>query len=150
MKNNLLAVAVLFGMFLGATQSFAWDRGYSRAHWGQGRWVHDRHNGALGWWWVVGGMWYFYPHPVAVPQTTVIVQQPAPQPIIVSPPGQQIVVQAPAPVAPPPLPPVAVTQAPAQVTPVMYYCKATGTYYPETMTCPNGWSTVTSGAPPAP
>ena len=34
------------------------------------------------------------------------------------------------------------------VTPVVYYCKATGTNYPETMTCPGGWSVITGSAPP--
>ena len=29
--------------------------------WRQGRWHHGRHAGRLGWWWVVGGAWYFYP-----------------------------------------------------------------------------------------
>lgn len=32
--------------------------------WRRGRWVHDRHNGRLGWWWLVAGIWYFYPYPV--------------------------------------------------------------------------------------
>lgn len=32
--------------------------------WRGGRWQHDRHRGRFGWWWVVGGLWYFYPQPV--------------------------------------------------------------------------------------
>ena len=32
--------------------------------WRGGRWHHRRHDGRLGWWWVVGGLWYFYPQPV--------------------------------------------------------------------------------------
>ena len=32
--------------------------------WRGGRWHHDRHRGRFGWWWVVGGLWYFYPQPV--------------------------------------------------------------------------------------
>jgi hypothetical protein len=32
--------------------------------WHGGRWIHDRHDGRFGWWWVVGGVWYFYPAPV--------------------------------------------------------------------------------------
>ncbi|MGN6669701.1 MAG: hypothetical protein ACTHKH_22430, partial [Trinickia sp.] len=24
----------------------------------------DHHRGRYGWWWVVGGLWYFYPQPV--------------------------------------------------------------------------------------
>ena len=32
--------------------------------WSGGRWHHGRHAGRLGWWWIVGGVWYFYPAPV--------------------------------------------------------------------------------------
>jgi hypothetical protein len=32
--------------------------------WHGGRWRHDHHRGRYGWWWVVGGLWYFYPQPV--------------------------------------------------------------------------------------
>lgn len=32
--------------------------------WHGGRWRHEHHGGRLGWWWVVGGLWYFYPQPV--------------------------------------------------------------------------------------
>jgi hypothetical protein len=29
--------------------------------WRGGRWHHGRHEGRNGWWWIVGGVWYFYP-----------------------------------------------------------------------------------------
>ncbi len=32
--------------------------------WRGGRWIHGRHAGRDGWWWVVSGLWYFYPRPV--------------------------------------------------------------------------------------
>ena len=32
--------------------------------WHGGRWVHGRHGGRLGWWWIVGPTWYFYPRPI--------------------------------------------------------------------------------------
>ncbi|WP_116136566.1 hypothetical protein [Trinickia diaoshuihuensis] len=32
--------------------------------WRRGRWHHSHHDGRFGWWWVVGGLWYFYPQPV--------------------------------------------------------------------------------------
>ena len=32
--------------------------------WRGGRWYHGRHGDRLGWWWVVAGIWYFYPAPV--------------------------------------------------------------------------------------
>ena len=45
------------------------DRDIHRFHehdatlWRSGRWVHEHHDGRLGWWWVTGGIWYFYPQP---------------------------------------------------------------------------------------
>ncbi|MGG1944144.1 hypothetical protein AB1286_04960 [Trinickia sp. NRRL B-1857] len=32
--------------------------------WRTGRWHHSHHDGRIGWWWVVGGLWYFYPQPI--------------------------------------------------------------------------------------
>ena len=32
--------------------------------WRGGRWFHGNHGGRAGWWWIVGGVWYFYPAPV--------------------------------------------------------------------------------------
>ncbi len=32
--------------------------------WRSGAWHHGRHDGTLGWWWVVGGVWYLYPAPI--------------------------------------------------------------------------------------
>jgi hypothetical protein len=32
--------------------------------WRAGKWHHEFHDGRLGWWWVVGTIWYFYPRPV--------------------------------------------------------------------------------------
>jgi hypothetical protein len=34
---------------------------HGRVAWEGGRWRHEMHNGRLGWWWDVGGVWYFYP-----------------------------------------------------------------------------------------
>ena len=35
--------------------------------WEGGRWRHENHNGRYGWWWDVGGVWYFYPQPMDGP-----------------------------------------------------------------------------------
>jgi hypothetical protein len=35
--------------------------------WEGGRWRHEIHNGRNGWWWDVGGAWYFYPQPMEGP-----------------------------------------------------------------------------------
>ncbi len=32
--------------------------------WRHGHWYHGAHAGRAGWWWIVGGVWYFYPAPV--------------------------------------------------------------------------------------
>ena len=81
--------------------------------WRGGRWVHGPHGGRLGWWWVVGGAWYFYPAPV----------YPYPNPYV--PP----VVAAPAP------PPAA---APAQY----YFCDRPRGYYPYVAACRVPWRLV--------
>lgn len=84
---------------------------------------------------VVGPAWNFYPRPYyASAPRTVVIQQAPPVTVIQS------------------APPVTEVQppAPAPETPVIYYCRATGTNYPETMTCPGGWSTMTANTPPQP
>ena len=40
---------------------------YGRQAWEGGRWRHEAHNGRYGWWWDVGGVWYFYPQPMEGP-----------------------------------------------------------------------------------
>jgi hypothetical protein len=37
---------------------------YDFGLWRQGRWFRGPHDGRRGWWWIVGGSWYFYPQPV--------------------------------------------------------------------------------------
>lgn len=32
--------------------------------WRGGRWYHGPHGGRAGWWWVTGGLWYYYSAPV--------------------------------------------------------------------------------------
>lgn len=32
-----------------------------RLGWEGGQWRHEMHDGRMGWWWDVGGVWYFYP-----------------------------------------------------------------------------------------
>lgn len=95
--------------------------------WRTGGWQHGRHDGRLGWWWIVAGTWYFYPEPVYPypdPYTPpVIVTRPTPQPI--------------EPVAPPP----------AQV---WYFCTSANGYYPYVSSCPDGWKSVpATPTPPA-
>lgn len=39
-------------------------RDHDLAYWRGGHWFHGYHEGRLGWWWMVGGAWYFYPAPI--------------------------------------------------------------------------------------
>jgi hypothetical protein len=139
------------------------------ALWRGGRWVHGRHDGRRGWWWIVGGVWYFYPAPV----------YPYPDPYL--PPGavaplasgaQQYwyycsnpagyypyvpecatVWQAVPENAPTAYPPAAVPSAPVPPAPVApapapaneqywYYCSNPPGYYPTVPRCPSGWQRV--------
>ena len=40
---------------------------HGRLAWEGGQWRHETHNGHYGWWWDVGGVWYFYPQPLEGP-----------------------------------------------------------------------------------
>jgi hypothetical protein len=92
--------------------------------WRGGRWAHEIHDGRLGWWWVAGGAWYFYPAPV----------YPYPDPY--QPPVT--IAAAPSAVPPPPAPNT------------WYYCEAAKGYYPYVATCHGGWKAVPANpVPPA-
>jgi len=43
------------------TRNFGGHSYHGRLAWEGGRWRHEIHNGRDGWWWDVGGAWYFYP-----------------------------------------------------------------------------------------
>ena len=98
--------------------------------WRGGHWIHGRHGDHLGWWWVVAGIWYFYPAPV----------YPYPNPYV---PPTAI---RPAPPAAPPPPAAAAPQS----TPYWYYCAAAKSYYPYVDSCPGGWQKVPATPPDAP
>jgi hypothetical protein len=93
------------------------DRDMGR--WRGGHWNHGYHDGRLGWWWVVAGLWYFYPQHVAgypdpyTPPPVVVVQPTAPA--------------------------VSSTPPPSQY---WYYCDASKAYYPYVPSCPAGWRMV--------
>ena len=141
---STLAVAVLLGA--ASAPSFARDHGWERnrgwhgdiryfdrhdaRYWHSGGWQHGRHEGRLGWWWVVGGLWYFYPQPVypypdPYQPPVVVIEQSAPPPVQVQ------------------MPPVA-SPAPVQY---WYYCDASKGYYPYVPACPSGWSKVPATPP---
>ncbi|MDA8363235.1 MAG: hypothetical protein M0Z84_05295 [Gammaproteobacteria bacterium] len=93
--------------------------------WRGGYWVHAHHDGRWGWWWVVAGLWYFYPRPI----------YPYPDPY-----------------TPPYVPAVPVLPAPSAPPEVQYwyYCNGAKGYYPYVQSCPGGWRRVpaTPSAPP--
>ncbi|HUO91681.1 MAG TPA: hypothetical protein VMU22_02115 [Rhizomicrobium sp.] len=51
-----------FGTFHG--HDFAHFTPGERAAWQGGSWRHEWHNGHYGWWWFVGGLWFFYTAPI--------------------------------------------------------------------------------------
>lgn len=88
--------------------------------WRGGHWYHGPHSGRKGWWWVVGGVWYFYPAPV----------YPYPDPYL-----------PPAVIAPP---------APAVAQQYWYYCPKPAGYYPYVPRCTTAWQAVPANPPPGP
>ena len=109
-----------------------WHGNIARFHdhdwgvWRGGHWSHARHDGRLGWWWVVGPSWYYYPAPV----------YPYPSPwlpsdVFITGPGGAV-----------PMPP----------TQFWYYCPGSRNYYPYVSFCPGGWrqvpATPDAGVPP--
>lgn len=98
--------------------------------WRGGMWRHDMHEGQLGWWWIVGGIWYFYPTPV----------YPYPDPYVPS----TVVIQTPAAPTAPVAPPAPVAQPAPQV---WYYCNESKGYYPYVSSCPSGWQVVPATPP---
>ena len=97
--------------------------------WRGGNWRHGWHNGHLGWWWVVGGLWYFYPEPVYP------YPDPYRPPIVILPPAEESA------------PPAATLIAPEPTRPVWYYCESARAYYPYVATCPLGWKSVPAVPP---
>jgi len=86
--------------------------------WRGGHWYHGRHASRLGWWWLVGPAWYFYPAPVA----------PYPDPYL------------------PPLD--ALPPAGEFVLPqYWYYCANPPGYYPYVAQCRGGWKKVPATPP---
>jgi hypothetical protein len=144
-RNALRALAVLIGAAAAAMvfvrpaladrAEWRWHGHIERFHehdwalWRAGVWRHEVHDGRLGWWWVVGPNWYFYPEPV----------YPYPDPYV--PPVAVIVPQTSASPAPPPPTPQ-----------YWYYCESAKGYYPYVPECPSGWRVVpaTPGTAPTP
>ena len=91
-------------------------REHDMDRWRGGYWVHGDHDGRWGWWWVVTGLWYFYPRPI----------YPYPDPYIPYEPAQPVL---PVPSTPP-------------TVQYWYYCEGAKAYYPYVESCPGGWKRV--------
>ncbi|HSN18830.1 MAG TPA: hypothetical protein VLV87_11560 [Gammaproteobacteria bacterium] len=96
--------------------------------WHAGYWHHGWYGPRFGWWWVVSGVWFFYPVPI----------YPYPDPYV---PSEWV--------APPPPVGAAVPAAGSY----WYFCPASNAYYPYVPSCPSGWQQVpaqpAAGAVPA-
>jgi hypothetical protein len=94
--------------------------------WRGGGWRHEFHDGRWGWWWFVGGAWYFYDQPIY------------PYPVYVS----DVVYEEPVEEVEP-VEPVAPAVAPQPTGNVYYYCPGVG-YYPQVATCSVPFQVVTN------
>jgi len=115
---------VLGGLAAPGVQAYPYHRGWYRppvwGPWRGGYWRHSWYGGRFGWWWVVSGVWYFYPQPV----------YPYPDPYV--PPGYV----------------AAVPSGPAPPA-TWYYCPTSKAYYPYVSTCTADWRAVpATSAPP--
>lgn len=116
--------------FFHRREPVGWHGRYWRGGpWRGGYWHHGYHDGRLGWWWVLGGAWTFFPRPV-YPYPYYYAAPPA------------VIVQTP---PPPPGPPMVMSQAQS-----WYYCPNPPGYYPYVQACPAGWTPVPATAAPAP
>jgi hypothetical protein len=52
-------------------QNFGGRAYHGHLAWEGGRWRHEVHDGRPGWWWDVGGVWYYYSQPMDGPPTYV-------------------------------------------------------------------------------
>lgn len=93
---------------------------YDFSVWRGGYWHNGWYDGRWGWWWIVSGIWYYYPAPI----------YPYPNPYV---PGSVVVInnqpETPAP--------------PAEAAPqYWYYCSSPQGYYPYVPECQAGWTKV--------
>ena len=129
------------GMHREGGGNFERHGGGERPHWREGNWRHGWHDGRIGWWWVAGDLWSFYPAPV----------YPYPEPYVpplVVPPPSVVIQQAPPPMPQPQMAQPAVAPQPTQNN--WYYCEPAKAYYPYVNSCPSGWKVVPASPPPAP
>ncbi|MGY4236536.1 hypothetical protein ACVIIW_005483 [Bradyrhizobium sp. USDA 4449] len=69
--------------------------------WDGGRWRHEVHNGRAGWWWDVGGVWYYYPQRMEGPPAYISEDYIDDVPVAYAPPGPPVAYEPPPPPPPP-------------------------------------------------
>jgi hypothetical protein len=69
--------------------------------WDGGRWRHEVHNGRPGWWWDVGGVWYYYPQRMEGPPAYISEDYIDDVPVAYAPPGPPVAYEPPPPPADP-------------------------------------------------
>lgn len=69
--------------------------------WDGGRWRHEIHNGRPGWWWDVGGVWYYYPQRMDGPPAYISEDYIDDVPVAYAPPGPPVAYEPPPPPPPP-------------------------------------------------
>ncbi len=108
--------------------------------WRRGVWRQEWHEGRFGWWWAVGGIWYFYERPI-YPYPMVVANVMYVPPVTVVTPGYPAQVMAP-PVSPQGTTVVAPLAPPVPTTQLYYYCDSARGYYPAVAQCPQPWRRV--------
>lgn len=68
--------------------------------WDGGRWRHEVHNGRPGWWWDVGGVWYYYPQRMDGPPAYISEDYIDDVPVAYAPPGPPVAYEPPPPADP--------------------------------------------------
>ncbi|MCX6786627.1 MAG: hypothetical protein NTU85_02320 [Candidatus Kaiserbacteria bacterium] len=103
---------------------------HQREIWHSGSWRHDHYRGMYGWWWVVGGMWYFYPSPIyPYPQVIPEVVFEAPPVVVVESPVMAVPIER----------PLLVVQPQQQFS---YWCDNPEGYAPYVEKCNSEWRRV--------
>lgn len=149
MKLTTILTKLFIAIFIGTCALFSastfaqWGPGPQHIHefherhaevWRGGNWYHGNYGGRFGWYWVVGGAYYFYPRPI----------YPYPDPYV---PGAVVASGPVAPAPPPPSQPAAPVLQGQNLPSVWYFCESSQAYYPYVAECASGWKTMPARPP---
>ena len=138
MKWRLLFLTLTLAPLLAHAR---WHRGWygalgSYERWHYGYWYHGPYLDHIGWWWVVGPTWYYYPDPIY------------PYPPLDPEPEYYVMVDGtpPAPAVPPGDAPKSPSKDDSKA--YTFLCEASQIYYPYTTMCKGEWKTMAVPPPP--